>query len=256
MNISNVSLPSCNAVVSYLSNNCFKGDLNISETIQEYNEGTSIGYFVENIAKNIKTRKTEEFIKYLSESIRTIPSLATCDLRQLDGLRKVFLFINDNPDLFTETPTFIIKIRTISSIALINICRLLPVNVVDPITLDEIEQDDLFWTPSGQQFSIQSLVRYHNTRDYRGTQGELFAQRFIVNPITNDFFSFEEMQTFIIGAAQRAVRTNEELLYLHPSAILPRGRPVPKIALAYRSLNVLYLSHKIVYRDRISQNRS
>jgi hypothetical protein len=64
-------------------------------------------------------------------------------------------------------------------------------------------------------------LEFHNTRPYRGKEGEQNGQKFIVNPVTNTFFPWCDILSLVIAA----VRSNRVLVELHQRALAPPGDP-------------------------------
>ncbi|KTD21309.1 hypothetical protein [Legionella londiniensis] len=73
--------------------------------------------------------------------------------------------------------------------ALIDLAKFKPINKNDPISCDEIEEEDKIFVSTGHQFSLKNLIEYHNTRAYRGNPlGERYDSKWLLNPLTNDKF--------------------------------------------------------------------
>lgn len=91
-----------------------------------------------------------------------------------------------------------------------------PTNDIDPMTLEEFDEEDRVNISTGQQFNIITLIDYHNARAYRGTgypgekyQNDFFRetdkQKFLCNPLTNLPFSILDEQHIIEVAQQKNI---------------------------------------------------
>jgi hypothetical protein len=84
-----------------------------------------------------------------------------------------------------------------------------PINEIDPITQDVIEPKDKITLPSGEQFSLTSLVQYHNKRDYRGTlEGEQHNKKYLINPLLNKRFNDDDVKRILATAVKNGVTVN------------------------------------------------
>lgn len=209
-------------ISKYMRDNLFQGNESTIKIIQEYIPYDFLIHLADGIIRNDYETSNEVAI-YILKNIEGIPDLATCKLRNFTETIKICMFIKTHFQLFEgrERVFGYYDIGQLSHYCLINIQKLHPVNEVDPITLEEIEAGDLFTAFSGQNFSINALVEYHNTRSYRGTNGEQYGQKFLLNPLNNSTFSTRDTESFIYKVAFE--HPDKELIHLHSSAWGPPG---------------------------------
>jgi len=90
--------------------------------------------------------------------------------------------------------------------ALLALAELKPINEEDPILLTEIAPGDRVVVSTGHQFDIKSLIKYHDTRDYRGsTLHETSVSKWLINPITNAMFSARDVAHIQSTAATKGI---------------------------------------------------
>jgi hypothetical protein len=237
--MSSVNLPYDNEVISYLSTTFFEGNQEIGEIIQDYSEELSISYLIDTIVKKSKSSAADALKTYLSRNISFIPNLVQVNLSDVEGLKKVCLFIFEKRHLFSTTQKYRgwCPIHGVAEFALLRLNYLNPVNTEDGISRDLIDDRDLVIIFSGQRFSLTMLVDYHNARDYKGTKGEQHGNKFLFNHLTNDFFSFRDVETIVC----RAIKSGKELQDLNTFSCLPRSSVQP---ISWESLDHFYKTMK------------
>ncbi len=93
----------------------------------------------------------------------------------------------------------------------IELANFSPINAKDPITQADIEPEDKVVVSSGHQFDINSLIAYHNNRQYRDTEFDEYADaKWLLNPFTNAKFSDLDAQHIQQVAEEKGV----EIKYL------------------------------------------
>lgn len=116
------NIPTDYEIIPYISKNFFCGNQEIAETIQEYCQDLSLSYLIDNIVNNTKSNASEKLLTFITERISFVPDLAKCNLKNLENLRKICLYIKSNSTLFNLANNFNENsIQTISELTLIRI---------------------------------------------------------------------------------------------------------------------------------------
>jgi hypothetical protein len=185
-------------LIDLLSVNFFYGNQNLSSTVLSY---TSRGLLIFLIEKTIKNghKNSNELSSYLLNQIQTIHDLCTYKVLHVEELRKVCVFTKKHAEVLREKDKLWdeYNIYQVTHYCLERINELHPLSKNDPIMLEKVSKEDSFTNLLGQRFSVSSLVHYHNTRDYRRSEGEQYGEKFIINPITNLFFSVTDSMDLI-----------------------------------------------------------
>ena len=90
--------------------------------------------------------------------------------------------------------------------ALIALAEHSPINTNDPCNLDPIPDESRIFVSTGHQFNIEQLILFHNSRNYKGTQGEFHNQKYLVNPITNLRFSPKDAAHIVKTATAKNIQ--------------------------------------------------
>lgn len=241
-------------VIPYLSDTFFNGNRDIAETIQEYNQGLSICYLANNIFKKNESSQTNDLIIYLFQNHKIFnPTLQINDIKDPIKLKKCILLSIENnwqaKAKFKEKYMF----EVINRLVLSEYNFLFKVNEDDPLSLDEISDEDLFVSNMGERFSLTYLANYHNSRLYRGTRGEQHNSKFIVNPLTNTFFPAAEVFRIIIATLQANIALSD----LHKQRLAPEGDATIQHCLQtrwFRSLNGYYQFQKLLVELNFQTN--
>ena len=227
-----------------ISDNFFEGNLNIGEIVGGYLTFFGcIPYVVDNISQNRTSNLTSRLVEFFSRNTQSIPSLSQCNPRKVDDLRKICLTLKGDYSKYIDlldTQRFeIFTLGYVTDTVIRSLKVTCPVNLVDPVSLEEIATGDLFVSQAGHKLSISALATFHNTRPYRGSQGEQQGKKYIVNTYTNTFFSYKDSIQFIYSA----VGAGQELIDLHPDAVVPytdKSTPPPDDRWTIKSLALLY----------------
>lgn len=213
--------PTRDSIMWDVAKRCFQGNQRIMEIVQEYILGVSPVYL--NIAERVQSRASRALLSWFSDQISSVHSeTASCKSGGIVEVRKACLFVASNVALFPHNNVFnTTPVTEVARSALRGINLLHPLNEDDPILQEEIAGEDLLMTPTGHRFSLISLAHFHNNRPYRGTQGEQHGQKFPVNPVTNTFFPWHDVQSILIAA----VRSGRVFHELHRGAVVPPGTP-------------------------------
>jgi hypothetical protein len=165
-------------------------------------------------------------------------------LVKFSDLEEVSTLINDLNELGIDNDELIAKCRKqlqsltsqttikkdestlaeVSHMGLLALAEFKPLNDVDPFTRDTIEDEDKVFTSSGHQFSLSSLLFWHEGRDYRGSGlGEQYNSKWLLNPITNDRFDLMDVAHIQAVALQKGIEI----------ADLRLSGPLPQVPLAF-----------------------
>lgn len=107
-------------------------------------------------------------------------------------------------------------------IALLAVAEYKPINERDPILLTDIEDSAKVYISTGYQFDIETLIRWHNQRPYRGSDlKEQDEKRYLLNPITNQPFSKLDSDHIQREAKKRGIK----IKYLRDDIKLPQDNP-------------------------------
>lgn len=184
----------------------FGSATNIASLIYKYWKDPKISSLIKDITDNKLIGSANELLIYVQRLIRDCPTVAHLDLTNPLELRKACLFFQNNYHSINTAGVGLFNGFYPDSVimaSLMALGELFPVNAEDPITLIEIDKEDLFVSQNGQNFSLTSLVHYHNTRDYRGTQGEQHGSKFLINPINNIPFHSQDAENIMLAALRK-----------------------------------------------------
>ena len=163
------------------------------------------------LAPKLKDFSGDPKIASIIEELQTIETLP-----EAEYVQKVELLRNKLKEI-TETPKYMglkingIVLADITYEMLIALAEIYPLNDRDPITQrsfterdeDEVEEEIIkIATSTGQIFNLNSLIQYHNAREYRGSDlGETDQSKWLLNPINNKPFNARDVAR-IQAAAQ------------------------------------------------------
>lgn len=92
---------------------------------------------------------------------------------------------------------------------LINLAELYPINEDDPIDHENIHPEDAVFIASGAQFNIYLLIKYQNTRNYRGSSlGESQDRKYLLNPLTNEKFQERDEKHILAIARKKRIKVD------------------------------------------------
>jgi len=143
--------------------------------------------------KQLEKFSEREDISAILKILYELESSSGVEDEIIESLRRQLnaILIDKNSDDVTKGD---LSLSDASYNALLALAEFSPINANDPITLDEIDKDNLVVVSTGHQFDIVELIKYHNTRYYRGSSlGESSDSKWLLNPITNAKFSSRDV---------------------------------------------------------------
>lgn len=194
--------------MGYLSHSLFGMKADIISLIYKYVKEPNILCLIKDIIENKLVGSSQELLLYFQRLIRDCPTVANLNLTNPVELRKALLFFQSNyysintqnVGLFNGSYPYDVVCAALKALSSFD-----PVNTEDPITKMEIEADDLFTSLNGQCFSLSALIQWHNTRNYRGTEGEQHQKKFLLNPISNKPFSSKDAENIMATALRKGL---------------------------------------------------
>lgn len=161
---------------------------------------------------------TDEIKKFIKEVGSLLPTTITEQLNRLsEPASKVeqidLQTINEDirvnlTKLLTNSDNSDLK-QTIYDFLLV-LAESFPINLDDPISSDAINAGDEVFISSGNQFSLSNLVKWHNTRDYRGSSlRERPKEKYLLNPLTNQSFSELDRDHIIKIAKEKQIEIKD-----------------------------------------------
>lgn len=91
---------------------------------------------------------------------------------------------------------------------LLTLAQLSPLNTDDLFTYEEITEADRIFISTGHQFSLKTLIEYHNQRDFRTDLGETLWSKYLLNPYLNLKFDKRDIQQITMLAAIKGIEIN------------------------------------------------
>lgn len=88
---------------------------------------------------------------------------------------------------------------------LLALAELKPLNDTDPATMEAIPEDKRVFIADGQQFSIETIVKFHHARPYRSDLGEEAKQKRLLNPRTSLPFEARDVAHIMTVAAKKGL---------------------------------------------------
>jgi hypothetical protein len=228
----------------------------ILRNLVEKAESPSTNRFIEFLCEEINLDANARFYqKYLQSIQKSLEQKTLTELlKDPDQLRKLLLYIYKQsrfyPDYDNQRKFDEITITTLARSALPKLNELSPVNNLDFLSQEEINDQEgvIFITENGQKFYLDSIIRFHNNRGYKGTSGEQYRQKLILNPNTNDFFSINDTKNII----REIVSNNKVIKDLHPNLLVPPNQATSLIdSCMYRSLKDFY-TKEIISRQEFT----
>ena len=122
---------------------------------------------------------------------------------------------------------------------LLDIAKLKPLNIEDPISREDILIEDSIFISTGHQYSITHLIRFHNTRAPRFALNETIHDKWLIDPMTNIKFSTPDSEHIKSIATNKGI-VIDNLKTNRPSpshySFLPSDSPLYRRATPLRTL--------------------
>lgn len=226
------------------------------------------------LASKLKDFPDDPKIASIVEELRTIETLS-----EVEHIQKVELLRNKLKEITETSKNMGLKINGIvladlTYEMLIALAETYPLNDRDPITqrsLTEKDDDDdaeeeivKIAISTGQIFNLNSLIQYHNVREYRGSDlGETDQSKWLLNPINNTPFNVRDLAR-IQAAAQinfipienlktvaDALTEGEEIVDDYYSDLFKKGERLLTLAASFGHADAAFFLAKIYFNDKL-----